>query len=247
MSSRAGSKKIGIHTSSDKLAMIRSGKKKKTVTGFKENKNITFSNKEGKFIAVEKEKKFEESGVTKKKGNYIMFESKLGTEKERDMHKIEGARNKGKPGERQEEKIILTKKRKEYLDNYQYHETKDIRDGKPAEVIHQRLGDIVGGVYEETTVTKVRGGSVDRSRGGMGGSSSTSRQSYSSTLRSGAPTGGSSVTATKTKTAVTKVGRRGGAGGAFGTTTTSTTEMSTTRGGGSSSTSTRSRSTQQRY
>ena len=247
MSSRAGSKKIGIHTSSDKLAMIRSGKKKKTVTGFKENKNITFSNKEGKFIAVEKEKKFEESGVTKKKGNYIMFESKLGTEKERDMHKIEGARNKGKPGERQEEKIILTKKRKEYLDNYQYHETKDIRDGKPAEVIHQRLGDIVGGVYEETTVTKVRGGSVDRNRGGMGGASSSSRQSYSSTLRSGAPTGGSSVTATKTKTAVTKVGRRGGAGGAFGTTTTSTTEMSTTRGGGSSSTATRSRSTLQRY
>ena len=175
-----------------------------------------------------------------------MFESKLGTEKERDMHKIEGARNKGKPGERQEEKIILTKKRKEYLDNYQYHETKDIRNGKPAEVIHQRLGDIVGGVYEETTVTKVRGGSVDRNRGGMGGSSSSSRQSYSSTLRSGAP-GGSSVTATKTTTAVTKVGRRGGAGGAFGTTTTSTTEMSTTRGGGSSSTATRSRSTQQRY
>ena len=245
MSSRAGSKKIGIHTSSDKLAMIRSGKKKKTVTGFKENKNITFSNKEGKFVAVEKEKKFEESGVTKKKGNYIMFESKLGTEKERDMHKIEGARNKGTPGERQEERIYSTKKRKEYLDNYQYHETKDIRDGKPAEVIHQRLGDIVGGVFEETTVTKVRGGSVDRNRGGVGGSSSSSRQSYSSTLRSGpAP---SAVTATKTKTSVTKVGRRGGAGGAFGTTTTSTSEMTTTRGGGSSSTATRSRSTQQRY
>ena len=246
MSSRAGTKKIGVHTSSDKLAMIRSGKKKKTVTGFKENKNITFSNKEGKFIAVEKEKKFEESGVTKKKGNYIMFESKLGTEKERDMHKIEGARNKGKPGERQEERIISTRKRKEYLDNYQYHETKEINKGRPDVVIHERLGDIVGGVYEETTVQKVRGGSVDRNRGGMGGSSSSSRQSYSSTLRSGAP-GGSSVTATKTSTAVTKVGRRGGAGGAFGTTTTSTSEMSTTRGGGLSSTATRTRSTQQRY
>ena len=36
----------------------------------------------------------------------------------------------------------------------------------------------------------------------MGGSSSSSRQSYSSTLRSGAPAGGSSVTATKTTTAV---------------------------------------------
>ena len=245
MSSRAGSKKIGVHTSSDKLAMIRSGKKKKTVTGFKENKNITFSNKEGKFIAVEKEKKFEESGVTKKKGNYIMFESKLGTEKERDMHKIEGARNRGTPGERQEERIYSTKKRKEYLDNYQYHETKEINKGRPDVVIHERLGDIVGGVYEETTVTKVRGGSVDRNRGGMGTSSSSSRQTYSSSSRTGgAP---SSVTATKTKTSVTKVGRRGGAGGAFGTTTTSTSEMTTTRGGGSSSSATRSRSTQQRY
>ena len=45
--------------------MVLSGKKK-TVTGFKKNKNITFSNKEGKFISVEKEKKFEEAGVAKK-------------------------------------------------------------------------------------------------------------------------------------------------------------------------------------
>ena len=245
MSSRAGSKKIGIHASSDKLAMIRSGKKKKTVTGFKENKNITFSNKEGKFIAVEKEKKFEESGVTKKKGNYIMFESKLGTEKERDMHKIEGARLKGKPGERQEEKIILTKKRKEYLDNYQYHETKEINKGRPDVVIHERLGDIVGGVYEETTVQKVRGGSVDRNRGGS--SSSTVRENRSTSSSGVRGPSSSSVTATKTKTSVTKVGRRGGAGGAFGTTTTSTSEMSTTRGGGLSGTATRTRSTQQRY
>ena len=243
MSSRAGSKKIGVHTSSDKLAMIRSGKKKKTVTGFKENKNITFSNKEGKFIAVEKEKKFEESGVTKKKGNYIMFESKLGTEKERDMHKIEGARKTGKPGERQEERIYTTKKRKEYLDNYQYHETKEINKGRPDVVIHERLGDIVGGVYEETTVHKVRGGSVDRNRGASASSSVRENRSTSG-LRGPSS---SSVTATKTKTSVTKVGRRGGAGGAFGTTTTSTSEMSTTRGGGSSSTATRTRSTQQRY
>lgn len=55
MSSKTRPIKIGIHSSSDKLAMIRSGKKK-TVTGFKENKNITFSNEKGKFIAVEKEK-----------------------------------------------------------------------------------------------------------------------------------------------------------------------------------------------
>ena len=51
----------------EKLAMIRSGKKKKTITGFKENKNVTFENKGGKFVVVEKEKKFEEAGVTEKK------------------------------------------------------------------------------------------------------------------------------------------------------------------------------------
>ena len=36
--------------------MIRSGKRRKSIAGFKEAKNITFSNKEGKFVAVEKEK-----------------------------------------------------------------------------------------------------------------------------------------------------------------------------------------------
>ena len=66
MSQRSKSKKVvPLATSSDKLALVHSGKKK-TVTGFKENKNITFSNKEGKFIAVEKEKKFVEAGVAKK-------------------------------------------------------------------------------------------------------------------------------------------------------------------------------------
>ena len=39
-----------------------------------------------------------------------MFESKLGTEKERDIHIIEGARLIGKPRDRVKEKI---KKRKE--------------------------------------------------------------------------------------------------------------------------------------
>ena len=140
--------------SEDKLAMIRSGKKKKTITGFKENKNITFENKGGKFVMVEKEKKFEEAGVTKKKRNFIMFESKLGTEKETDMTKIAGAKKLRAIEPRQEEKIIQKKKRKEYLDNYQYHETKEIRHPKPTNtsyVAHKRLGDIIGGFYEETT------------------------------------------------------------------------------------------------
>ena len=140
-----------------KLEMIRSGKKKKTITGFKENKNITLVHDGGKVIAVEKEKKFEEAGVTRKKRNFIMFESKLGTEKETDLMKIAGQK-KREPKPRVEEKIIQTRKRKEYLDNYQYHETKQFRspNPKPSLVVHQRLGDKIGGSYEETTYEKFR-------------------------------------------------------------------------------------------
>ena len=196
-----------------------------------------------KVIAVQKEKKVEEAGVTRKKRNYVMYESKLGTEKETDYTKI-AAKKMRAPKPRVEEKIVQKRKVKEYLDNYQYHETKEINKGRPDVVIHERLGDIVGGVYEETTVQKVRGGSVDRNRGGSSSSTVRENRSTSSGLRGPSS---SSVTATKTKTSVTKVGRRGGAGGAFGTTTTSTSEMSTTRGGGLSSTATRTRSTQQRY
>jgi hypothetical protein len=40
-----------------------------------------------------------------------MFESKLGTERERDMHKIEGAKLKAQPKNRVEEKLYITKKK----------------------------------------------------------------------------------------------------------------------------------------
>ena len=137
---------------SEKVDFIRKGKKKKTITGFKENKNA-FESKGNKFVIIEKEKKFEEAGVTRQKRNYVMYESKLGTEKERDMTKI-GKVGLRKPQPRQEERIIQKKKRKEYLDNYQYHETKEIKHPKPTNtsyVSHKRLGDIIGGFYEETT------------------------------------------------------------------------------------------------
>ena len=141
-------------TPMNKVEFIRKGKKKKTITGFKENKNITFENKGGKFIMVEKEKKFEEAAVTQKKRNYIKFESKLGTEKETDLTKIAGVKKKREVEPRTEEKIIQTKKKNEYLDNYQYHESKVIRNPKPNKISlveHKRLGDIIGGSFEETT------------------------------------------------------------------------------------------------
>jgi hypothetical protein len=243
MRAKSGKKPIAIHTSSDKLEMIRSGKRKKTVTGFKENKNITIQNEKGKFIAVEKEKKFEEAGVTKKKKNFIMFESKLGTERERDMHKIEGARLKATPGQRVEEKIIIQKKRKEYLDNYQYQETKNLKDSKPDTVVHIRWGDIVGGSKETTTVTKTtqRGGSVDKNRGRNQAKPDLRQNNTASNLRS-KPQG--SATGKKTVESTTKVGRRGGAGGKTSTTTTTKTETKTTRTrGGDTKTSTKTTTT----
>ena len=144
-----------------KLEQIRSGTTKKTDLGVKENKGVIHG-KSGKFVVVEKEKKFEEAGVKRKKRNYVMYESKLGTEKNRDLKKIEEPKPapkpkpkpKVEPKPRVEEKIIQKKKRLEYLDNYQYHETKNIKNPHPKRVSivsHQRLGDIVGGVYEEST------------------------------------------------------------------------------------------------
>ena len=178
-------------TPENKLDFIRKGKKKKTITGFKENKNVTFENKGGKFVVVEKEKKFEETEVTKRKRNFVKFESKLGTEKETDMTKIEGAKKLRAIQPRQEEKIIQTRKRKEYLDNYQYHETVDIKHPKPNRVSvveHKRLGDIISGFEEvasferevRTTggdgrgqVLRQKATSVTKSRGGNKPSTST--------------------------------------------------------------------------
>ena len=144
----------------EKLALIKAGGVKKVDLGTNVNKGI-IQGKGGKYHVVEKEKKFEEAGVKRKKRNYVLYESKLGTEKEKDLRKIDEApkpKPKPKPQAkpRVEEKIIQTKKRKEYLDNYQYHETKMLKNPKKAStVFHQRLGDIVGGVYEEHTYQRM--------------------------------------------------------------------------------------------
>lgn len=147
--------------SQSKLEQIRTGAKKVTQVGGSQNQKIVHG-KGGKFHVTETEKKFEETGVRRKKTNYIMYESKLGTEREKNFKKIHEPQPKQKPKPaspkpRQEEKIIQKKKKVQYLDNYQYHETKEIKDNNPNRVsivTHQRLGDIVGGSYEETTYQK---------------------------------------------------------------------------------------------
>lgn len=144
-----------------KIDQIRTGATKKTDLGTKENKGV-IQNKGGKYKVVETEKKFEEAGVRRKKRNYVLYESKLGTEKETNLQKIqEPPKPKPKPKPvarpRVEEKIIQKKKRIEYLDNYQYHETKVIRNPnrRPSIVKHKRLGPEIGGFYEEMTYQKV--------------------------------------------------------------------------------------------
>ena len=121
---------------SSKLAQIQSGAKSKRSTGG-EKKNIVITGKDGsKIIQSQKEEKFEETAVLRKKKNYVMYEAKLGTETTTDITKIDAPRKKEKPvlrapEPRVEEKIVQTKKKKEYLDNYQYHETKNIKNPNP--------------------------------------------------------------------------------------------------------------------
>ena len=239
MKARAATKPILPAPSSEKLEMIRSGKRRKSITGFKEAKNITFSNKEGKFVAVEKEKKFEEAGVTKKKRNFIMFESKLGTERERDLHKIGNAIN-AQAKERILEKIITKKKKKEYLDNYQYHETKNLKFAQPDTVVHTRWGGPVGGTYEEVTKERViskRGGSAEPKRGPV-------KPPKPAQALKNRP---QSSSGTKTQESTTKVGRRGGNGGKTSTTTTTKKETrTTTTKGGQTKTSTKTTTTRRK-
>ena len=227
-------------TPGEKLEMIRTGKRKRSLTGVKENKNITFENKGGKFVAVQKEKKFEEAGVTKKKKNFVMFESKLGTETETDLTQIAGPKKVSEVKPRVDERIVQTKKRIEYLDNYQYKETKEFgKHPKPSIVVHTRLGDIIGGSFEQssyqkiTTSTGARGNSASKTTTKTETTTKTLKENKSSAnLRTKPKTkegSESSATATKTMVSTTKVGRRGGAGGAHSTTTETTSKTTTTR------------------
>ena len=227
-----------------KLEAIKQGKKIKSETGATENKKVTVTKSGDKIIAVEKEKKFEEAGVTKKKRNYVMYEAKLGTEKETDLTQIKAPPKPKKlePRPRVEEKVIMTRKKVEYLDNFQYKETKEFRKiEKGSKVVHTRLSDPIGGSYEETSYQKITttsgtGGAGDRTgsalRGGQKTTTTTTKTERTSANARSQSRGGpseSSATATKTMISTTKVGRRGGAGGPTSTTTETTSKTTTTR------------------
>ena len=230
----------------EKMEIIRSGKRKRSITGVKENKNIAFENQGGKYVAVETERKFEEAGVTKKKKNFVMFESKLGTETDIDFTKISGPKIQAQIQPRTEERIVQQEPKIEYLDNYQYKETKYFgKKPRPAVVIHKRLGDIFGGSSEEYSyqkITTTTGGNVSSQQQSTTKTTTTTtttktmkENKSASNLRTQVKkpaekgAGESSATATKTVTSTTKVGRRGGAGGATSTTTETTSKTTTTR------------------
>ena len=162
MSARGNAAVKPVGVDPEKLEAIKQGKKLKSETGATQNKKVTVTKSGDKIIAVEKEKKFEEAGVTRKKRNYVMYESKLGTEKNTEITQIAAPKPTPKPkpkpvrepSPRVEEKIVISKKKREYLDNYQYKETKQIKSKNPRyQVIveHKRLGDIIGGTFEETS------------------------------------------------------------------------------------------------
>ena len=245
MSARGNAAVKPIGVDPEKLEAIKQGKKLKSETGATQNKKVTVTKSGDKIIAVEKEKKFEEAGVTRKKRNYVMYESKLGTEKETDLTQIKAPPKpkKVEPKPRVEEKVVVQKKRIEYLDNYQYKETKEFRKAdKGSIVIHQRLGGPVGGTYEETSIQKITSTTTGTGKNAKTKTTTTTTKTEEATgtanLRNKSREGNNdakggetetSATATKTMTQTTKVGRRGGAGGATSTTTESTTKTTTTR------------------
>ena len=123
------------------------------------------------------------------------------------------------------------KEKKEYLDNYQYHETKNLKDKKPAVVIHERLGDPVGGIVEEYSYQKttLREGNAGKNRPGSRTTTTkteTKQNKSTSNVRSRIQP---QDRATNRKTETTKVGRRSRPNQGSKTTTKTTT--TTTRGG----------------
>jgi len=150
-------------SSREKLEQIRTGKKIKRTKGSLENKKVIMAQKSGMLITAKETKEtFEESEVKRRKRNYVMYESKIGSERNLEITKFLKDQPKAKPKPkpkrevvpRIEEKIVTHKKRREYLDNYKYLETKVIKDKNPRKQVlvkHERLGDIVGGFYETKT------------------------------------------------------------------------------------------------
>ena len=146
--------------------------------------------------------------------------------------KTKSVKTIAEPRARVEERIVIKKKVMEYLDNYQYKETKEFgKNPKPATVIHIGRGVSGNGSYEQTAFKKT----TTTTKGTATKTTTTTTKTETKSkgndnLRSKSRGAGeTSATATKTLTTTTKVGRRGGAGGATSTTTETTSKTTTTR------------------
>ena len=216
-----------------KLDQIKTGKKNVRTTGGSEQKKIVITGKDGsKIIQNQTETKTEETAVLRKKRNYVMYEAKLGTETTTDITKIDAPKKKEKPilrapEPRIEEKIVQTKKKKEYLDNYQYHETKEIKNKNPRfQVIveHQRLGDIIGGTFEET--------SYQRQVFAQGSNRPQLTEKTTTVTKTGSATGQPTLRGNKSQVVLTKTKITGSAPQqTTGKRTTTTTTKTSQRGG----------------
>ena len=134
------------------------------------------------------------------------------------------------PRPRTEEKIQIQKKRIEYLDNYQYKETKEFgKNPKPATVIHIGRGESGAAGYEQTAYKKTTTTTATKTKTTTTTKTQSNRQGNDNLRNKSRGAGETSATATKTLTTTTKVGRRGGAGGPTSTTTETTSKTTTTR------------------
>ena len=79
----------------------------------------------------------------------------------------------------------MTRKKVEYLDNFQYKETKEFRKiEKGSKVVHQRLNDPIGDSYEETSyqkITTTSGAGNDRAGGALKGKKTTTTTTTTTT------------------------------------------------------------------
>ena len=134
------------------------------------------------------------------------------------------------PRPRTEESIQIHKKRIEYLDNYQYKETKEFgKNPKPATVIHIGRGESGAAGYEQTAYKKTTTTTATKTKTTTTTKTQSNRQGNDNLRNKPRGAGETSATATKTLTTTTKVGRRGGAGGPTSTTTETTSKTPTTR------------------
>ena len=147
----------------------------------------------------------------------------------KSTRKAKSVKTIAEPRPRVEEKIVIKKKIIEYLDNYQYKETKEFgKNPKPATVIH--IGRGTGGAFEDTSYKKVTTTQTTGTKTKTTTTKTESNRKGIDNLRNQSRGAGeTSATATKTLTTTTKVGRRGGAGGPTSTTTETTSKTTTTR------------------